>query len=190
MFRRSWCGPTAADTNQPAHNRTGQAGPGAATIPELVRRQRCLAALIADPRPCEGELAEVRGVDQTGQGTTACRLHGAVLLASLNGAQAYSLDGGSPAVVAVQNQAGLLHPFDGVWTGPGVQRATTLAEAVVFPSAPDPAGPRFRSSELGNAPRGRWVAGRRYQAGHAPERATKGHSNGARGTWCKEVATR
>jgi hypothetical protein len=149
-----------------------------------------LVALIADPRPCEGGLAEVRVVDRTGQGTTACRLHGAVLLASLDGAQAYSLDGGSPAVVAVHNQAATLHPFDGVWTGPGVQRATTLAEATVFPSAPDPTESRFRSSELGNSPGGRWVAGRRYQAGHAPERATKDHSDGARGTRCKEVATR
>jgi hypothetical protein len=190
MFRRSCCGQTAADANQPAHNRTGRAGPGAATIPELARRQRCLAALIADPRPCEGGLAEVRVVERTGQGTTACRLHGAVLLASLDGARAYSLDGGNPAMVAVHNRAAVLHPFDGVWTGPGVQRVTTLAEATVFPSAPDPAESRFSSSELGNAPGGRCVPGRRYQAGHAPEGMTRDHSNGARGTRCKEVATR
>jgi hypothetical protein len=88
------------------------------------------------------------------------------------------------------NRAALLHPFDGVWAGPGVQRVDTLAEAVVFPSAADPTESRFRSSEPGNAPGGRWVAGRRYQAGHALEGMTRDHLNGLRGTRCKEVATR
>lgn len=187
MFSRSWRGQTAAGANRPVHNRTGA---GAATSPELARWQRCLAALIADPRLCEGGLAEVRVVDRTGQGTTPRRLHGALLVALLDGAQAYSLDGASPAVVAVHNRAALLHPFDGVSTGHGVQRVTTLAEAVLLPSEPDPTESQFPSSKLGNAPRGRWVAGRCYLAGHASEPATKAHSTGVRGTRCKEVATR
>lgn len=190
MLRRSCCGQTAADTNHPAHNHTGRAGPGAATLPEPTRRQRCLAALIADPRACEGAPTEMRVVDRMGHGTTACRQHGAVLVASLDGGQAQSLDGGSTAAVALHNRATRLHPFDGVWTGPGVRPDTTLAEATVFPFSPDPTDSRSRSSKPGNAPGGPWATGWRYQAGHAPKRATNGHSNGARGTRCKEVATR
>lgn len=153
------------------------------------RPERCPAALTAEPRPCEGEPDEVRVSDQTGQGASACLLHGAVLLASLTGGRVFPGHSGHASAIDVGCRAREMRPFDGVWTGPGVQRITTLDEAMVFPSSPDDTESRFRSPEPGNTPGGRWGTGRRYQAGHALRRATNGRSNGARGTRCKEVAT-
>lgn len=190
MYRKSCGCQTTADAKQPIRHDSGQPGHGAAEPPGLIRWQRCSAALIADPRPCGGGPTAVRVVDRTGQGTTACQLHGAVLLASLDGALLYSLDGGNTMAGAVHHRAGLMRPFGGVWTGPGVQRVTTLDEAMVLPSAPNPAESRSRSSEPGNAPGRRWVPGRRYQAGHSAGGAAGSPRDGARGTWCKEVATR
>lgn len=99
MYYKFCGGQAMVDASQPPlRHGNGQPGPGAAEPPGLAWWQRCLAALIAEPRPCEGGLTEVRVVDRTGQGTTACRLHGAVLLASLDGARVFPLDGGSTAV--------------------------------------------------------------------------------------------
>lgn len=148
------------------------------------------AALLADPRPCEGEPDEVRVIDQTGQGTSACLLHGAVLLASLEGGRIFPGYGGHASAIHVRCRAREMRPFDGVWTGPGVARVTTLEEAAVFPSAPEPAESRSRSSRLGNAPRARWVAGQRYQAGHTPGGAADHLGDVVWGTGSKEVKTR
>lgn len=159
---------------------------------DRTRQNRCLAALVADPRPCEGQTDVVRVIDQTGQGTPACLLHGAVLLASLNGGRVRPAQDGPSATTVVRGRARAMHPFDGVFVGPGVQPVTTLEEAAVFPSAPCPLPPepRLRSSGLGNAPGRRWVPGQRYQASHAPGSAAENPGDGARGTGCKEVATR
>jgi hypothetical protein len=156
------------------------------------RPERCPAALVADSRPCEGEPDEVRVIDRTGHGTSACLLHGAVLLASLEGGRVFPGYGGHASAIDVRCRAREMRPFDGVWTGPGVQRVSTFEEAAVFPSDPDPtpACPHLCSSGLGNASRARWVPGQRYQAGHASGGATEPPRAGGTGDGCKEVVTR
>jgi hypothetical protein len=154
--------------------------------------RRYLAAMGAESRPCEGEPDEVRVIDRIGQGTAACRLHGAVLLASLEGGRIVPGCGGNSAVMVVRCRAREMRRFDGVWTGPGVQRMNSLKEAAVFPSAPCPLPPEpcLRSSGPGNAPRARWAAGQRYQAGHLPGGAADNLGDAALGTGSKEVETR
>jgi hypothetical protein len=158
--------------------------------PEPTRRERCLAALLVDPRPCESRPDVIRVIGRTGQGTTACLPHGAVLLASLD-SQVRVLRGERPAAAEVRRRAGLMRPFDGVWTGPGVQRMNSLEAAAVFPSAPySLPEPCLRSSGPGNARRARWVAGQRYQAGDLPGGAADNLGDVAWRTASKEVETR
>ena len=160
--------------------------------PEPTRRERCRAALLADPRPCESRPDVTPVIDRTGQGTTACLPHGAVLLASLDGGRVRVLRGERSAAAEVHRRAGLLRPFDAVWTGPGVQRMNSLKEAAVFPSAPYllPPEPCSRSSGPGNAPRARWAAGQRYQAGDLPGGAADNLGDVAWRTGSKGVETR
>ncbi len=99
--------------------------------------RRCAAAHLADPRPCEGQWDAVRVVDQTGAGTEACLLHGAVLLASLDRGRVYPLNGPDGSAIVVFTRAQGLPPFDFL-TGPGVARVPTVDEAAVFPAGPEP----------------------------------------------------
>jgi hypothetical protein len=67
---------------------------------------------VADPRPCEEQPDAVRIVDQTGASTEACLLHGAVLLASLQGGRVYPLNGPPGSAILVYTRACDLPPFD------------------------------------------------------------------------------
>jgi hypothetical protein len=98
---------------------------------------------------------------------------------------------GLSSAILAYNRASAMRPF-GFLTGPGVQPANTLEEAVEFPQAldPTPVGSRFRSSVPGNAPRARWVAGQRYQAGHLPGGAADNLGDVALGTGSKGVESR
>ena len=62
---------------------------------------RCAAAHVADPRPYEGLKDGVQIVDQTDAAVSACVLHGAVLLASLEGGRVYPLNGPDGSAIAV-----------------------------------------------------------------------------------------
>jgi hypothetical protein len=75
-------------------------------------RQRCAAAHGEDPRPCEGATDAVQIVDQAGVAVAACLLHGAVLLASLDGARVYPLNGPEGSAITVFTRAQTLPPFD------------------------------------------------------------------------------
>ena len=86
--------------------------------------QRCPAAHVADPRPCEGQRDAVRIVDQVGASTEACVLHGAVLLASLDRGRVYPLNGPEGSAIAVFTRAQTLPAFDFL-TGPDVARVST-----------------------------------------------------------------
>jgi hypothetical protein len=97
---------------------------------------RCSAAHVADPRPCEGPKTAVQIVDQTDAAVSACVLHGAVLLASLERGRVYPLNGPDGSAITVFTRAQTLPAFDFL-TGPGVARVTTVNEAAVFPSAPE-----------------------------------------------------
>jgi hypothetical protein len=74
--------------------------------------RRCAAAHAEDPRPCEGAVDAVEIVDRAGVGVAACLLHGAVLLASLDGARVYLLNGPEGSAIAVYAQARTMPPFD------------------------------------------------------------------------------
>ena len=73
---------------------------------------RCTAAHVLDPRPCEGAPDTVQIVDQTGGGVAACLLHGAVLLASLDGGRVYPLGVPEGCAISVYVRARSLPPFD------------------------------------------------------------------------------
>jgi hypothetical protein len=133
-------------------------------------------------------------IDRTGRGTTACRLHGAVLLASLDGARVYPLDGGRGSAIDVYLRAEAMRPFEGVLTGPGVQRVTTAEEAAVFPYAPDDGQsegePRSACSGAGNALRPGWLAGQRYQVGRADRGSAEDCASAVQGDGYEEVTAR
>jgi len=65
-----------------------------------------------DPRPCEGAIDAVRIVNQAGGAVAACLLHGAVLLASLDRARVYPLNGPEGSAITVFTRARTLPPFD------------------------------------------------------------------------------
>jgi hypothetical protein len=73
---------------------------------------RCPAAHVEDPRPCDGPPDAVRIGDRLGAGVAACPLHGAVLLASLDGGRVYPLAGPNGSAIAVYALARKLPPFD------------------------------------------------------------------------------
>ena len=78
---------------------------------------RCAAAHLDDPRPCSGALDAVLILDRVGASVTACVLHGAVLLASLDGGRVYPLAG---SAVFVYRLAQGLQPFDFLHGGSAV----------------------------------------------------------------------
>jgi hypothetical protein len=73
---------------------------------------RCSAAHADDPRPCDGAADAVRIVDQTGASAAGCVLHGAVLLASLDGGRVYPLNGPAGSAIAAYRLAQALPAFD------------------------------------------------------------------------------
>jgi hypothetical protein len=97
----------------------------------------CPAAHPLDPRPCQGRADAVRIVDRAGAGVEACLLHGAVLLASLDGGRVYPANGPGGSAIAVYTRARELPPFDFL-RGPGVDRVATASEAAVSPTPPAP----------------------------------------------------
>ena len=70
---------------------------------------RCEAAHVEDKRPCEGPPTAVRIVDRTDAEATGCLLHGAALLASIEGGRVYPLDG---SAIEVYQRAQTMRPFD------------------------------------------------------------------------------
>jgi len=146
------------------------------------------AALGAIPQPVVGDPGDVwllRSVREHVDGLVTV-----VVLAEMPSEGASEERGDGSAILAY-NRASAMRPFDFL-TGPGVQPANTLEEAVEFPQALDPApvGSRLRSSGPGNARRARWVAGQRYQAGHLPSSAADNLGDVAWRTGSKEVETR
>jgi hypothetical protein len=103
-------------------------------VSAATRDGRCPAAHVADPRPCDGPTDSVQIIDQTGDATSACLLHGAVMLASLERGRAYPLNGPDGSAITVFTRAQRLPAFDFL-TGPGAARVTTPDQAAVFPSA-------------------------------------------------------
>jgi hypothetical protein len=81
-------------------------------VAAAVPRGRCAAAHEEDARPCEGAIDAVQIVDQTGVAVAACLLHGAVLLASLDRARVYPLNGPEGSAITVFARARTLPPFD------------------------------------------------------------------------------
>ena len=100
------------------------------------RDGQCSAAHVEDPRPCDGPTDSVRIIDQTGAATSACLLHGAALLASLERGRVYPLNGPDGSAITVFTRAQTLPALDFL-TGPGVAPVTTAEEATVVPQAPE-----------------------------------------------------
>ncbi|MFI2714861.1 DUF6907 domain-containing protein [Streptomyces collinus] len=74
-------------------------------------RQRCQAAHPDDPVPCDGP-AVVTVLDRGNGGAAGCEVHGARLLASLEGGRVYPLpDAPDGAAIRVFKAAGALRPF-------------------------------------------------------------------------------
>jgi hypothetical protein len=73
---------------------------------------RCAAAHADDHRPCDGLADAIQVVDRTGSSVAACLLHGAVLLASLDGGRVYPLNGPDGSAIAAYTRARSLRPFD------------------------------------------------------------------------------
>lgn len=72
---------------------------------------RCVAAHIEDPTPCEGPREAVRVADRIGGSVLACVHHGARLYASLDGARVYPQPGHDGAAIEVYYRAQRLRPF-------------------------------------------------------------------------------
>jgi hypothetical protein len=153
------------------------------------RNERCAAAHAANTRPCEGQPDAVRIVDQTGAGTGACLLHGAVLLASLCRGRVYPLNGPRGSAIAVYARARELLAFD-VPTGVGVGHVPTMDEAAVSSYPPEPTWPGVEApasgrldGDGGDDAGHRGVSGnafwvQRRNAGHlGPATATNGDGN-------------
>jgi hypothetical protein len=73
---------------------------------------RCPAAHAEDSRSCDGPTDAVRIVDRTGAEVAACPLHGAVLLASLDGGRVFPLNGPAGSAIAVYVRARALPSSD------------------------------------------------------------------------------
>jgi hypothetical protein len=112
---------------------------------------RCAAAHVADPRACEGRPDAVRIADVGGASVDACVLHGAVLLASVEGSRVALLHGEPGAATQAHRRARSLPPFDFL-RGPGVKRVASVEDAAVFPNAPTGAEP----GHVGNAAQSAW----------------------------------
>ena len=114
---------------------------------------RCPAAYAADPRPCEGQHDAVRIVDRTEASADACLLHGAVLLASLDGGRVYPLNGPDGAAITVYTRAQTMPAFDFL-----ARRADagTLRPIKSCPVDRDDAA-RSGCSGSGNGFRSRWI---------------------------------
>lgn len=72
---------------------------------------QCPAAHVEDHRPCEGPSDAVRIVDRVGGEVSGCVRHGAVLLASLDGARVFPGSVGG-AAIEVYARAQRRRPFD------------------------------------------------------------------------------
>lgn len=71
-------------------------------------KNRCPAAHVEDPSPCDGPHDAVRVCDQFGGEAYGCLHHGAVLLASLEGGRVYP---GTGSAIEVFERAQKLRPF-------------------------------------------------------------------------------
>lgn len=73
---------------------------------------RCAAAHSDDVRQCEGQRNAVQIIDRTGASVAGCVLHGAVLLASLEGGRVAPLNGPDGAAIEAFRRAQVVPPFD------------------------------------------------------------------------------
>ena len=76
-------------------------GPGSrpGALPFEEEPSRCAAAHSDDVRQCEGQRNAVQIIDRTGASVAGCVLHGAVLLASLEGGRVAPLNGPDGAAI-------------------------------------------------------------------------------------------
>jgi hypothetical protein len=111
----------------------GGLGPRAA-FPFEAETLRCAAAHSDDARRCEGQLNAVQIIDRTGASVDGCVLHGAVLLASLEGGRVVPLNGPDGAAIEAFRRAQVMPPFDFLSDRGVAVTATTAVDATDSPT--------------------------------------------------------
>jgi hypothetical protein len=108
---------------------------GAEALPVVEQPSRCAAAHGDDVRLCEGQRDAVQVIDRTGASVEGCVLHGAVLLASLEGGRVFPWKGPDGAAIEVFRRAQTMPAF-GFLGGRGIARAdAAVGEAPIPPTS-------------------------------------------------------
>lgn len=112
----------------------GGPGPRPGALPFEEEPSRCAAAHSDDVRQCEGQRNAVQIVDRTGASVAGCVLHGAVLLASLEGGRVAPLNGPDGAAIEAFRRAQVVPPFDFLGDRGVAVTATTAVDPTDSPT--------------------------------------------------------